>query len=230
MTTVDKDHPAHAGQAIYTRRVLAVYDAVIYGFNCPVLWRCPKARLVELYDAHVGARHLDIGVATGRLLDECRFPVDAPEITLMDLNPNSLEAASRRLARYSPRTHRANVLDPWDLPDGSFDSVAMCHLLHCLPGAIPEKAVAFEHARAALAAGGTLFGATILGESANHTRLARLAMVASNRRGVMSNLDDRLEDLDAALDRVFASHEIQVVGSVALFAAHTAVPVRGGAR
>jgi hypothetical protein len=37
----------------------------------------------------------------------------------------------------------------------------------------------------------------------------------------MSNLNDRLKDLDAALARAFASHEIQVVGSAALFAAHT---------
>jgi SAM-dependent methyltransferase len=220
-TTVDKAHPAYAGQALYTRRVLRLYDAWVYGFNCPVLWRCPKARLVELYDAHAGARHLDIGVATGRLLDECRFPVPSPEITLMDLNPNSLQAASHRLARYSPRIHRANVLDPWDLPDGSFDSVAMCHLLHCLPGAMPDKAVVFEHARNALTVDGVLFGATILGEGAHHTRLSRLAIGAGNYRGVMSNLGDHLADLDGALGRVFASHEVQVLGSVALFAAHT---------
>lgn len=218
---VDVSHPAHAGQALYTRHVLAVYDAWVYGFNCPVLWRCPKGRLVELYDANIGARHLDIGVATGRLLDECRFPVELPDITLMDLNPNSLDAASRRLARYSPRTHLANVLEPWGLPDGSFDSIAMCHLLHCLPGAIPEKALAFEHARAALVPGGVMFGATILGEGADHTRLSRLAIAAGNRRGVMSNLNDSLADLNAALGRVFASHEAQVMGSVALFAAHT---------
>ncbi len=102
----------------------------------------------------------------------------APQITLMDLNPNSLDAAARRLARYAPRTHRANVLDPWGLPQGSFDSVAMCHLLHCLPGAIPEKAVVFEHALGALAPGGVLFGATLLGEGVEHTWLARRALAA----------------------------------------------------
>lgn len=217
MAAIDEAHPAYAGQALYTRRFLTVYDAVIYGFNSPVLWRCPESKLIELYDAHVSARHLDIGVGTGRLLDECRFPVPAPEITLMDLNPNSLDAAARRLARYAPRTHRANVLDPWDLPKGSFDSVAMCHLLHCLPGAIPEKALAFEHACEALAPDGVLFGATLLGRGVEHTWLARRALAASNRRGVMCNLNDTLEDLDAALDRVFASYEIEVVGSAALF-------------
>ena len=104
--TVDRDAPAHAGQAVYTRGFLSAYDAFVYGFNSPVLWRCPKARLVEHYDAHVSARHLDIGVGTGTLLDTARFPVAAPEITLMDLNPNSLAAASARIARYESRTTR----------------------------------------------------------------------------------------------------------------------------
>jgi hypothetical protein len=34
-----------------------------------------------------------IGVRTGTLLDACRFPVAQTEITLMDLNPNSLATA-----------------------------------------------------------------------------------------------------------------------------------------
>jgi hypothetical protein len=119
VATVQRDDPAHAGQAVYTRRFLSVYDAVVYGFNSPVLWRCPKARPVEHYDANVSARHLDIGVGTETLLDACRFQVAAPEITLMDLNPNSLAAAPHRLARYAPRTHRANVLEDWHLEPGT---------------------------------------------------------------------------------------------------------------
>ncbi len=57
------------------------------GFNSTVLWRCPKARLIDLYNKHASARHLDIGVRTGGLLDACHFPVPSPAITLMDLNP-----------------------------------------------------------------------------------------------------------------------------------------------
>ena len=220
MAVIDKADPVYAGQALYTRRFLAVYDAVIHGFNSPVLWRCPKSKLIELYDTHVSGRHLDIGVGTGGLLDECRFPVAAPAITLMDLNPNALAAAARRLERYKPRTHHANVLEPWGLPEAGYDSVGMSHLLHCLPGRIPEKAVVFEHALRALSPGGVLFGATLLGNGVGHTWLARRALAASNRRGVMCNLNDTLEDLDAALGRVFASHEIEVVGSAALFHAH----------
>ncbi len=65
---------------------------------------------------------------------------------------------------------------------------------------------------------GVLFGVTILGRGVKHTRLARLVLRANNRQGVLSNLNDGLEDLDAGLARVFASHEIRV-GAVALFTA-----------
>lgn len=105
--SVKNEHPAYAGQAAYTRGLLKAYDTMVYGFNAPVVWRCPKSRYLEHYNAYVSSRHLDIGVATGCLLDECYFPVAAPEITLMDLNPNSLENAARRLARFSPITHQA---------------------------------------------------------------------------------------------------------------------------
>lgn len=45
----------------------------------------------------------------------------------------------------------------------------------------------------------------------------------ANRRGVMCNLDDRFEDLEAGLARVFASHEVRTVGSMVLFSAQTPV-------
>jgi SAM-dependent methyltransferase len=217
---VDSTHPAYAGQAPYTRGVLMLYDAVIYGFASPVLWRCRKSRFIELYNTHVSSRHLDIGVATGRLLDECSFPEgEPPEITLMDLNRNSLEKAARRLARYAPRTHQANVLEPWGLKPASYDSVAMANLLHCVPGAMSEKVIAFEHARDVLAPGGVLFGMTILGEGVEHTRAARVALAIANRDGSVCTHHDDLGTLDAGLARVFDSHEIQIQGSTALFSA-----------
>lgn len=217
--TVERGDPAHAGQAVYTRTFLSVYDALVYGFNSPVLWRCPKARLVEHYDAHVSARHLDVGVGTGTLLDAARFPVAAPEITLMDLNPNSLAAASHRLARYSPRTHRANVLEDWHLEPGTYESVALTHVLHCLPGSMADRAVAFEQADRVLAPGGTLFGATILAKDVPLNPPARAFTALSNARGILHNWDDGPAELDAALGHVFPDHEVRIHGTVALFAA-----------
>ncbi len=212
-------NPADAGQAVYTRGILRLYDPLVLNFSFPVLWRCPKAQLIGLYKDHVSSRHLDIGVATGRLLEECTFPSDTPEITLMDLNANSLAVAAQKLARYAPRVHRANVLDEWDLPPASFDSIGMLNLLHCVPGTIPEKSVAFEHAYTTLAPGGVLFGSTVLAEGTKQPWLSRPALWFWNRRGIFSNLKDSFEDLDAALGPVFDSHEIRVKGMVALFSA-----------
>src|SRR4029077_11946075 len=91
---VEGEKSTDAGQAAYTRLLLPFYDLLVFGYNLPVLWRCPKGRLLQLYDGQAGARHLDIGVCTGYLIDKCRFPSETPEITLMDLNSNSLRFAA----------------------------------------------------------------------------------------------------------------------------------------
>jgi SAM-dependent methyltransferase len=208
-----------AGAAFYSRRNLRFYDAIL-AFNCRAFWRCSRPRLVELYDEHVTARHLDIGVANGWLLDACRFPVSAPSITLMDLNPDALAVASDRLARYRPATHQASALEPFGLPPSSFDSVGLSLVLHCLPGALSVKApVVFGHVRTVLAPGGVMFGATQLNGGVPHTPLSRWAMHGINRRGDLDNLDDNLEDLEAALAAAYREHDLRVRGAVALFAA-----------
>lgn len=217
---VDREDEAYKGQAGYTRGFLRAYDLYVLGYTLPVLWRCPRKRLYRFYDENVGARHLDIGVASGQLIDKCQFPVEAPEITLMDLNPNSLAYASRRLRRYSPKTRQANVLEPWGLPEQGFDSVAMTNLFHCVPGTLSEKApVAFGHAETVLAPGGTLFGATVLGAEADHTKRSRRAIERLNDNGAFSNLHDRREDLEAALSDRFADPRVEIQGAVALFTA-----------
>jgi SAM-dependent methyltransferase len=218
-TDLSVDDRVWAGAAFYSRRNLRFYD-VMLAFNCRVLWRCPRPRLVELYDDHVTVRHLDIGVATGWLLDA--FPVAEPAITLMDLNPDTLAVAAARLARYRPTTHRASVLEPFGLPADSLDSVSMSLLLHCLPSAMSSKVpVVFDHVRSVLAPGGVIFGATLLNGGVHHTALSRRAMEAINRRGEFNNLDDNLDDLDAALARAYGEHELRVRGAMALFSAQS---------
>jgi ubiquinone/menaquinone biosynthesis C-methylase UbiE len=221
-TPIDKSNASYAGQAMYTSRSLRTYDFVVYRINNPLLWRCSMDDVLELYDRYASARHLDVGVGSGRLLDECRFPVPSPQIGLLDINPHSLAAASRRIARYSPEVHQGDVLEPWDLPAGSVDSVSMSYLLHCLPGDLPEKAVVFESARKVLSPGGVMFGATVLGSGVEHTRLSRMALRAFNRRGAFSNLNDRRSDLEAALSANFEQHEVVTKGAVALFWGRTA--------
>jgi hypothetical protein len=56
---------AEAGQAVYSRALLAFYDIGIVWFSNSFLWRCPSKHMRAHYDRHVGARHLDVGVGTG---------------------------------------------------------------------------------------------------------------------------------------------------------------------
>ena len=160
------------------------------------------------------------GVGSGILLDRCRFPVAEPNITLLDSSPSALEFVSDRVRRYEPSTCLGSVLDPWDLPAESFGSVGMLNILHCVPGTIREKAVAFEQARAVLKPGGVLFGATVLNLGVEHTRRSRVGIAKLNRRGIFCNLGDGLEDLDAVLGDTFSDHRIELQGIVALFVAH----------
>ena len=208
------------GQRVYTPIVLRAYDLFVLGFSNRYAWRCPSGTMLERYDEHLGARHLDIGVGTGWYLDRATWPTAEPEITLVDLNENSLSATARRLARFAPETVRANVLEPLPLGGRRFESAAANYLLHCVPGAIESKAAALAaHVRPHLEPGGVLFGATILGRGVSHTRLGRRLMSVYNRKGIFANVEDDETGLERALRSVFDDVRIDVVGVVALFAA-----------
>ena len=43
---------AYAGQEIYSRAFLRIYDPVILGVYRNIVWRCPTSRLVEQYPQH----------------------------------------------------------------------------------------------------------------------------------------------------------------------------------
>jgi hypothetical protein len=208
----------HAGQAIYTKRLLAVYDVIVLGISSRLVWKCP-ARVVEAhYTAHVTANHLDVGVGTGYFLDRCRFPSPAPRIALMDLNPNALDVASRKIARYKPETYLRNVLDPMSWDGRRFDSVGINFLLHCLPGSMASKSVALDHLKALMNAGGVLFGSTLLHGGVSRSWTARRLMSLYNRRRIFSNEHDDLPGLRRALEQRFRDVSVVVVGCAALFA------------
>jgi hypothetical protein len=210
---------AEAGQRIYTPLVLRVYDLVVLEFSNRFAWHCPSERMLERYDRHIGRRHLDLGVGTGWYLDRCTWPVEPPEITLLDLNENSLSVAARRLERYGPRTVRANALDPLPLGDARFESAAANYLLHCLPGPIEAKAaVLAANVRQYLEPGGVLFGSTILGRGVPHTRIGRRLLRMYNAKGIFSNADDDQLGLERGLTSRLRDVEIEIAGAVALFA------------
>src|SRR5262249_10356222 len=90
-----------AGRAVYSRFVLACYAVFVLGFSARFAWRCPRARMLEQYQELAGPRHLDVGVGTGWFLAHCHWRDARPDVTLLDLNENSLHAAAGRIARLS---------------------------------------------------------------------------------------------------------------------------------
>jgi hypothetical protein len=229
MTSDSAVEPSHAGQAIYSPLTLALYDWAVLGVSNPLVWRCPTRTILALYNDHVTDEHLDVGVGTGWYLDRCRFPSGAPRLGLMDLNPNSLAAASRRVARYRPEQYRADVLRPLAVDVPPFRSIALTYLLHCLPGAIEEKAAVFDNLAPLLLPDGVVFGATLLAVGVERSWAARSLMRAYNRKGVFSNETDNAAGLEATLKRRFEVVEMRIVGCGALFSASRPKP-RGEAQ
>jgi SAM-dependent methyltransferase len=210
----------HPSVAVYTPARLALYDVFILGLSCSLVWRCPRRHFLDLYDQHVGGTHLDIGVGTGYFLDRCRFPIERPQLTLLDPSDACLRKAAKRLERYSPRVVKASVLEPLDLGTTRFASVALNGVLHCLPATPETKAAVFANLRPFLEEGGVVFGSTILGSGVEHGRLARTALARYNQEGFFTNLTDDLEGLELALADNFADQQIEIRGSFALFTAH----------
>lgn len=217
MTPVRETHPS---VAVYTPARLALYDLFILGLSCSLVWRCPKRHFLDLYNHHVGSPHLDIGVGTGYFLDRCRFPIERPQITLLDPSDACLNKAARRLDRYSPRVVKASALEPLGLGADRFASVALNGVLHCLPATPEAKAAVFRNLKPFLKDDGIVFGSTILGTGVEHGRIAQRVLRLYNREGLFTNLADDLGSLDRALAHNFTDREIEVRGSFALFTAH----------
>jgi 2-polyprenyl-3-methyl-5-hydroxy-6-metoxy-1,4-benzoquinol methylase len=206
-----------AGQSIYTKRTLAVYDFIVLGASNHLLWKCPTKRLVDHYNKYVTANHLDVGVGTGYFLDRCHLPSKTPRVALMDLNANALEFAAQRIARYNPETYRRNVLDPITLDGEKFDSVGINYLLHCIPGSIDSKAIAFDHLKTLMNPDAVLFGSTLLQGDISRNWFAKRLMDTYNKRGIFSNQQDDLGGLKRSLNQRFRDVSVEVVGCAALF-------------
>lgn len=214
---MERDDPGFPGQREYTPLFLRIYDPLILGFFTPVVWRCPATRLVDAYRRYLGKRHLDVGPGTGYFLDRAGMPVGS-RVTLLDPNVHVLGHASRRLKHLDITAVEADVCKPLPVR-GPFDSAALNGVLHCLPGPLPRKAAAVANVAAVLGPTGVLFGASILGSSGQHSRLARSLLEANNRRGTFDNLTDTEEGLGEILEASFEQVELETIGSMAIFSA-----------
>ena len=212
--TVDQ---IYAGQAVYTKAALKLYDFFVLGFSNRFVWQCPTKRLLELYNSHSSAHHLEIGAGTGYFIDKCRFSQKPSRLVLVDLNANCLAETTHRVKRYNPLAFRRNILEPLNLGGRMFDSVGINYVLHCLPGTMRTKAVVFDHLRQVMNPGAVLFGATTLHAGVHKNILARAFMAMYNRLGIFSNRHDSLEDLRSELAQRFPDIRIDTVGCSGLF-------------
>lgn len=213
---MDPSDPAYLGQKAYGPLLLSVYDWWVLGIMAQVVWRSPTRRFVERYRPLFGKRHLDIGPGSGYFID-----VAGPagmELTLLDPNRHVLDHCAKRLSRFAPTVVEADVLKPLPVR-GTFDSVALSAVLHCLPGPLEAKEVAIRNAAAVLDPGGVLFGATVLGIEERHSAPARAFVKAANKQGGFDNLGDTRDGLEDILSASFNEVEVDVVGSLALFVA-----------
>jgi 2-polyprenyl-3-methyl-5-hydroxy-6-metoxy-1,4-benzoquinol methylase len=209
-----------AGQAVYTKRTLSAYDIIVLGISNRYIWKCPSSRIEAHYNNHLSSNHLDVGVGTGYFLDRCKFPTDSPRVALMDMNTNTLEFASKRIERYSPETYPQNILEKISTAIAPFDSVGVNYLFHCVPGAMIDKAVAFDHLKELMNPGARIFGSTILQGGVKRGWMAEKLMAFYNKKGIFANTDDDLEGLRSSLTQRFESVTLEVVGCVALFSGH----------
>jgi ubiquinone/menaquinone biosynthesis C-methylase UbiE len=219
---MERSDPSYKGQAGYNPMLLAIYDAWVLKFMAPTVWKMPVPPVVELYRHHLGSRHLDVGPGTGYFIERAAPPAGT-EITLLDPNPHVLDHASRRLESMAPTTVEADVMKPLPV-DGQFDSAALSFVLHCLRDPMTSKATAIRNIADVLTPEGVLFGGTVLGPEASHTRPARAFLWAANKQGGFDNLDDTVDGLHEILGASFRDVEVEVVGSAALFSATAPTP------
>jgi SAM-dependent methyltransferase len=207
-----------ASASIYSPLVLRyAYDAWVLGISNRFAWKAPTARLRRHFEAHARDRHLEATAGTGYFPDRCRFPVECPDITLVDVNPHCLAVAARRLVRFKPKTILADLMAPLPLPLEAFHSIHVGYLFHCLPGPLAAKGRVLETLWPHLHPDGSLFGSTLLPDGGN--AFARGLTRIYNRKGIFGNAADTLEGLRDILRAHFPIVALERVGQAALFVA-----------
>jgi SAM-dependent methyltransferase len=181
------------------------------------VWQCPtKDVLLPFYKEHLGLKHLDVGVGTGFYIARAGL-TRSHQVSLRDLNENSLRVPSTQVKQAKVRTFMRDVMQPSCGPaDTGYDSISLFYLLHCLPGTMDDKETAIANLKRYLSKDGVLFDATILGDEAAHNPIGRMLY---NDTGVRHNMADTLDDLQRMLRRQFQDAQVRRHNKVALFVA-----------
>jgi SAM-dependent methyltransferase len=207
---------AIAGQAVYSKKVLSIYDFWVLGISNHYLWKCPTRLISEQFSMLVSTNHLDVGVGTGYYLKHF-LPQTTKRIALLDLNRNSLETAISAISNFQFEVYCGDVLEPLEFNIQKFDSISVNYLLHCLPGNIAEKGIVFKNLKSHMNIGAVLFGSTILGRGTGTNFFAEKLMNIYNNKGIFSNHNDDLDSLITSLKENFSDVKVEVIGYVALF-------------
>lgn len=218
------------GSAVYTPFVLRyLYDFWVLWLSNSYAWKCPTTTVqLPLFKASMGASHLDIGVGTGYYpAKSLKAGAQCTDITLLDLNPNSLHAAKKRILETAGRddvrvsTAVASALEPLPFDSSQkFDSISVFFLLHCLRGSPEEKTKLFDVVRSHLAPDGVLVGTTVLGKGVPINWLGKKLMDNyNNTRKSFHNVEDSQAKFEEGLRRNFEEVESWIVGQVMLFQA-----------
>lgn len=211
------------GQAIYSKKVLSIYDFWVLGVSNHFFWKCPTRNISNHFLDYVSPNHLDVGVGTGYYLKNY-LPKKTRRIALLDMNKNSLSETSNAISHFKPEIYHADILNMQDLCVEKFDSISANYLLHCLPGNLVEKAILFENLKNLLSDDGILFGSTILGKAVEVNFCAQKIMNFYNKKGIFCNIDDDFESLSKSLSDHFFKVDIKTFGCVALFSCKNKKP------
>lgn len=201
---------------VYNNKVLYIYDLWVLGFSNHFLWKCPTRHLRTMFQTYVSTNHLDIGVGTGYYLEKCLDNIPR-RLALLDLNINTLIKASSRIAPLKCEIYKVNILKQINLDCEGFDSISLNYVLHCLPGKLHEKTIVFQNIYSYLNKGGILFGSTILGEGVPQNYFAKKLMALYNKKGIFSNYNDSIDELESLLQMYFSKVKVTVIGNVACF-------------
>lgn len=246
---VDDSKKSVGSEGAYNPALLQVYDNVVWEYNSPFLWRIEADEISDLYrDCLRDSRsHCEIAVGTGYFLEtmvrEGRLNTDT--VTLMDLNPNTLDICEQRLklAVDTSTASQANGLSmnklQYDVVAGKvigeddsstvprqYDSVAANFLFHCLH----DKSKELETTNSAISnirklvhpTEGVFFGSTILGKDLleqDDNPSAKETLEKYNEWGIFGNQYDSFEGIVQLLEDHFESVDVWRSGYCAVWKA-----------